>query len=96
MNRILLLSLAIALASCSPRESIPHYAEQSDIYGLATAVTLTGDETEVVLEDYFMDVSRIDSIVGPPEFSIEFSNDKQFARISLAAQDAPPLSELQV
>ena len=51
MKRLLFISIAFLLASCGAREVIPHYAKQSEIYGLASVVPLAGDTSEVILED---------------------------------------------
>lgn len=96
MKRILFISISLLLASCGAKEIIPHYAKKSDIYGLASVIQLTGTESEIVLEDYFMDVSKIDSVVAPQQFSAKLSGDKKILTLSQKNETVPPLSELKV
>ncbi len=96
MRRILLIFIAFLLASCGAREIIPHYAKKSEIVGLATAIQLAGERTEVILDDYFMNVNLIDSIAAPTMFDVLLSSDKKTVKLVAANETIPPLSELKV
>lgn len=68
---------------------------QNDIFGLAEPVQLEIDTTVVMLEDYFLDVSKIKSVEAPGCFEFGLSNDKK--RLILIAQDTVPiLSTIQI
>jgi glycosidase len=96
MKKILFISIAFLLASCGAREVIPHYAQKSEIYGLATVVQLAGEESEVILEDYFLDVSQIDSVVAPCNFDVLMAADKKTVKLIAQNNSIPQLSELKV
>lgn len=96
MKRVLFVSIAFLLASCGAREVIPHYAKQSEIYGLASVVPLAGEKSEVILEDYFLDVSLIDSVVAPSNFDVLMAADKKSAKLISQNETIPQLSELKV
>ena len=96
MKRLIFISIAFLLASCGAREIIPHYAKQSEIYGLATVVQLAGEESHVILEDYFMDVTKIDSIFAHPSFEVKISEDQQVLTLRGSSELIPQLSELKV
>lgn len=96
MNRILIVFLALLFASCGVNDTIPYYVKTSEVNGLASVIQLAGGETEIILEDYFMDVSLIDSVVAPSNFDAFMSADKK--RVRLVSQNEPisQLSELKV
>ncbi|MDX9846116.1 MAG: alpha-amylase family glycosyl hydrolase [Tenuifilaceae bacterium] len=96
MKRVLFISIAFLLASCGAREVIPHYAKQSEIYGLASVVPLAGEKSEVILEDYFLDVSLIDSVVAPSNFDVLMAADKKSVKLISQNETIPQLSELKV
>jgi glycosidase len=96
MKRFLFIAVAFLLASCGAREIIPHYDKKSEIQGLATPIQLSGEETLVILEDYFMNISRIDSVIAPQCFEVILSPDNETVKISAANDEIPRLSELKV
>lgn len=96
MKRILIISFVALLTSCGAREIIPNYAKDSDISGLASIIQLAGNETEVLLEDYFMDVSMIDSVVAPPYFNTNLSDDGKILTLTANGESIQRLSELKV
>lgn len=96
MKRLLFISIAFLLASCGAREIIPHYAKKSEIHGLASVVQLTGESSEVILEDYFLDVSQIDSVVAPSNFDVLMAADKKTVKLVSQSESIPQLSELKV
>jgi glycosidase len=96
MKRILLISIAFLLTSCGAREVIPHYAKNSEIYGLASVVPLAGEESIIILEDYFMDVTQIDSVVAPSNFNVQMAADMKTVKLISQNETIPKLSELKV
>ena len=96
MKRILFISIAFLLASCGAREVIPHYAQNSEICGLASVVQLAGEESEVILGDYFLDVSLIDTIIAPRNFDVLMAADKKTVKLIAQSNSIPQLSELKV
>lgn len=96
MKRILFFSIVLLFASCGAREVIPHYAKSPEIHGLATVIQLKADTTEIILEDYFMDVSTIDSLVQPEFLEAELSDDNKKLKLSGGNENIPRLSELKV
>ncbi len=96
MKRILLISIAFLLASCGAREVIPHYAKNSEIYGLASVLPLAGEESIIILEDYFMDVTQIDSVVAPSNFNVQMAADRKTVKLISQNETIPKLSELKV
>ncbi|MDD2548797.1 MAG: alpha-amylase family glycosyl hydrolase [Bacteroidales bacterium] len=96
MSRLRLVLIAVLLTSCGARETIPNYAEKSEIYDLASVVQLASSETEINLDDYFMDVMLIDSVVAPPIFDVLMSADKKKVRLLSHDEAIPQLSELKV
>jgi glycosidase len=63
---------------------------------LATPIQLTGEQSEIHLEDYFLDVSKIDSIKLLPVFHIQLSADKKIVQIQYETDKTPLLSEMKV
>ncbi len=96
MKRILIISFVSLLTSCGAREIIPNYSKESDISGLASIIQLAGNETEVQLDDYFMDVSAIDSVVAPPYFNTALSDDGKILKFTAKGEEIQRLSELKV
>lgn len=96
MKRILIISLVALLTSCGAREIIPHYAKKSEIHGLASIIQLAGEETEIMLEDFFLDVSKIDSVVAPANFDVLFANEGKILKLVSKNEEIKRLSELKV
>ncbi|MDY0200865.1 MAG: alpha-amylase family glycosyl hydrolase [Tenuifilaceae bacterium] len=96
MNRIQLVFIALLFASCGNNEVISYYTKASEVYGLASVIQLAGEETVIILQDYFMDVTRIDSIVAPSNFDVFMSADKKKVRLISQNETIAKLSELKV
>ncbi len=96
MKRILIISLVALLTSCGAREIIPHYAKKSEIHGLASIIQLAGEETEIILEDFFLDISKIDSVVAPANFDVLFANEGKILKLVSKNDEIKRLSELKV
>jgi glycosidase len=96
MKRILFISIAFLVASCGARDIIPHYSKKSNIHGLASVIQLSAEQSEIVLEDFFMDVTAIDSIIAPPFFDLRMGVDSKTITLIPVDQDIPKLSELKI
>lgn len=89
-------SLVQLLSSCN-RQDEQRISEDSEIFGLATPITLNTDKTIIHLEDYFNDVNRIDSIDASKFLRETLSADKK--ELTLECKDnssLPVLSEMKV
>lgn len=82
----------ILFASCkSKKETIP----DSQIKGLATPVFLDYGKSEVLLDDYFLDTSKIDSISKNKNYQAQLSADKK--KVLFTTNDnTPEISDLRV
>ena len=63
---------------------------------MASVVQLTGESSEVILEDYFLDVSQIDSVIAPSNFDVLMAADKKTVKLISQNKNIPQLSELKV
>ncbi len=91
----LIIAFLLTLSACTTKHG-NHFPAQSQIPGLATLVKLSGSQSVLKLQDYFIDPSLIDSISGDDAFS--FHLDKENGELVITAQtDAfPILSEMMV
>lgn len=99
MKKILYLTIliiAVCISGCNKKQSI-NYPLLPEIQGLATPIELEFLETDIVLEDYFRDISRIDSFSVPEYFSYKLTGD-DFEILTLTAKNSeiPLMSELKV
>lgn len=73
----ILLLVGILFSSCEPENYTIPIPLQSEIVGLSTPIQLSATETEIDLEDYFMNPSLIDSVAYDKEqISAELNKDK--------------------
>lgn len=70
-------------------------AGNEDIVGLASAIQLAGVKTTVLLEDYFLDVSKIDSVRPPLSLSALLSPDKKELQLTIEG-DLPFYENLSI
>lgn len=96
IKRLLLVASACGFLACSNADLIQNLPQDSEIRGLATPIQLTGEQSEIHLEDYFLDVSKIDSIKLLPVFHIQLSADKKIVQIQYETDKTPLLSEMKV
>ena len=91
----LIIAFLLAFSACTTKHG-NHFPAQSQIPGLASLVKLSGSQSVLKLQDYFIDPSLIDSISGDDAFS--FHLDKENGELVITAQtDAfPVLSEMKV
>lgn len=73
MNRLSGLLIAVLIWGCSSYSDVK-YGDQ--IVGLGSPITLGYDSTIVVMEDYFMEPSKIDSITVPETISYYLNDDQ--------------------
>jgi cyclomaltodextrinase / maltogenic alpha-amylase / neopullulanase len=91
-----LFIISVVFTACTKQPSV-NYPKNSYILGLATPVELQLQETNIVLEDYFPDISLIDSFTLPDYLSYKLTGDDfEFLTITANAPEIPPLSELKV
>ena len=99
MNKKTFLHLSLLLlflAACSDRTKID-YPSNPEIMGLATPIELQTEFTTIVLDDYFRDISRIDSFTLPAFLEYKLSGDNfEFLEIRTVHEEATPLSEMKV
>ncbi len=96
IKRLLIVTSVCGFMACSNADLIKNLPKDSAIRGLATPIQFVGEQTDINLEDYFLDVSKIDSIVANPAFSIELSSDKKILNVHYETAKAPLLSEMKV
>jgi cyclomaltodextrinase len=96
IRKSLLVCIAVGLMACTSSNSIPNLPQKLAIRDLATPIQLVSEQSEINLEDYFLDVTQIDSIKTLPVFQVVLSGDKKFAKISYETVNAPLLSEMKV
>ena len=99
MNKKTFLHLSLLLlflAACSDRTKID-YPSNPEIMGLATPIELQTEFATIVLDDYFRDISRIDSFTLPAFLEYKLSGDNfEFLEIRTVHEEATPLSEMKV
>ena len=72
------------------------FPETSEIIGLASPLYISLQETEVNLEDYFLNFDQIDSLSFPDQLSGELSTNKQYLTLTPNIDDLPHLMVLKV
>ncbi len=72
------------------------YPDTSEIFGLASPISLEKDTTRVVMEDYFMDVSVIKKVTADSAYTVLLSADKKTVQIIPSTTQQPTLSLLHV
>ncbi|MCK4665031.1 MAG: alpha-glucosidase C-terminal domain-containing protein [Bacteroidales bacterium] len=95
MRKILYLIVVIVFASCQNSNDGFTVPAKSEILGLATPVSLNINETLIYLDDYFLDVTKIDSVSADNLF-LELSEDKKQLVIKTIEANTPKLSVLNV
>jgi len=96
IKKFLLVALACGFLACANENLTINLPKVSEIRGLATPIQLVSEQSDINLEDYFLDVSKIDSIVANPAFSIELSPDKKILNVHYETAKTPLLSEIKV
>lgn len=94
-KHLILIASAMLLLACS-NDRLENIPLNPEIRGLASPVQLSIDTTKIYMEDYFLDVSKIDSIKLPTIFNVKFSPCKKYVWISANNDKIPFLSEMNV
>lgn len=98
-NKIyIILALIIMTASaCTKKKEVNlSFPEKSSIVGLASPIELGTTSTTVYLEDYFPDISVVDSVSAIESLKTELSADKKELTIEVLNNDFSKLSVLKV
>ena len=91
---ISVISVLLFLISCSEKKSKIIFSKESEITGLASPITLQQGETKIFLEDFFKDVSKIDS-VSVKNISAKLSGDKKVLSLNDEGKEVPKVLELK-
>lgn len=86
-------TLLIALISLI--RTIIHSQPLADVYGLLTPIQLTDTTTQVLLEDYFMDVNRIERVEVMDAFKADLSINKKVLTLN-AVKNTPIFSNMDI
>ncbi len=99
MKKLLVLTVlvfSVLSAGCERKQTV-NYPFDPAITGLATPIRLELFETNVVLEDYFIDISKIDSFTVPSYLTYKLTgNDFEYLTLVSTGTAVPPLGELKV
>lgn len=96
IKKLLIVASAFGFIACASNNKRINTPKDSEIRGLATPIQLTGELSDINLEDYFLDVSKIDSIIANQAFNIELSPDKKILNVHYETAITPLLSEMKV
>ncbi|MGB4204982.1 MAG: alpha-amylase family glycosyl hydrolase [Bacteroidales bacterium] len=91
----LIIALLLTFSACTTKHG-NHFPSQSQIPGLATLVKLSGSQSVLNLQDYFIDPSLIDSVSGDDAFSFHLDKEKSELVITAQTDAIPILSEMKV
>ncbi len=95
MLRVFFISiLGILLLGCQPEKV--KFPVSTEIVGLASPIYVNLQETEVNLEDYFLNYNRIDSLKIPKQLNGELSADKKYLTLKPNTDNLPHLMVLKV
>jgi len=94
MKRIIPFFFLVFILSCHEPEI--QFPEKSPIVGLATPIRLNPEETDIMMEDYFTDLSKVDSVSLPAEISGELSADKKILHVKNPGKNVPNLMVIKV
>ena len=67
-----------------------------EIVGLGSPFRLQGDESKIILADYFLDPTRIDSIGAHKNFSFRLYPERNYVAITNQTNEAPALSAMEI
>lgn len=87
-----LVALLLVLSGCNsnqPSEQPPTFPGADNMVGLNSLTTLQPGTTELHLEDFFLDVSGIDSLDIERSYTATLSDDKKLASIEAVGTPAP-------
>lgn len=87
--------LLLFFNSCIEKRSEKHFPQHSEISGIASVITLQLGQTKVLLDDFFNDVNKIDS-VSVKFLSAELSQNKKVLFLDDNGSAIPELIELKI
>lgn len=91
-----LLMISIIITGCDKKQYL-NYPASPEIVGLATVAELGFSETNLVLDDYFIDISKIDSFSIPGYLSYKLTGDNfEFLTLNTKDSEMPFYGELKV
>lgn len=67
-----------------------------EIVGLGSPFRLQGDESKIILADYFLDPTRIDSIGAHNNFSFRLCPERNYVSITNQTNEVPALSAMEI
>jgi len=97
MNKyILALLVSFILFGCKESNTEIFFENEEEIIGLASVIQLNPEKTEIFMEDFFPDVSQIDSVSITNEITAELTNNKKTLYLTAKSSKIPYLSILTV
>mgnify|MGYP006277975053 CR=1 FL=1 len=97
MKKILFSSIGFLLifSACQTGQNRIGYENRGEIFGLAGPVQLEKDTSVLYMEDYFVDVSKIDSLAEPDHFEMLFSEDHKIVKL-IPEGELPAIINLKI
>ena len=89
------LLFALLMVTFSHGKDTPKFPVHSAMTGLASPISLEGGTNTVYLEDYLLDVSKIDSISGDASLLITLSSNKKIVTLQEVGE-APHFSVIKI
>ncbi len=96
MRKLSIIILSVLAISCQKGIELKNVPEKPAVNDLLTVVQLLGDNTEVVMTDYFPNPTVIDSVCMPNVFSHSLSDDKSKLTIKCNNSELPKLNLMDV
>lgn len=93
INLLLPVVALILLSGCQRNHFKLDYTDRGEILGTASLINLQPNTTDIFLEDYFRDVSLIDSVTWDFDAKILLSGDKKVLRI-IKSTELPRMMEI--
>lgn len=93
---LVLFSTLLVLASCSQFDHDRLFPAESQIPGYASPFKLSGQQSVLMLSDYFIEPSLVDSVSGNEAFNIHYHKAKGEVVITTKNNKVPHYSELRV
>ncbi len=96
VRKIFTLLLVVLLFSCQNNNNKMKIPQKSKIFGLATPIYLNQDKTIIHLSDFFLDVTKVDSIKVDSNLLTNLASDKKSLTIKTKNNSLPQLSCLNI
>ncbi len=91
----LLFCALLFFNSCTEKKQENHFPQHAEISGIASVINLQPEQTKVLLDDFFKDVNKIDS-VSVKFLSAELSENKKVVLLDDKGKSIPELIELKI